>query len=474
MNKNNKIREIPDFFDKIFDTKPFSIIFSVICAVLIWFSVSVTTYKTTHVKFYNIPVSVDLTGTSAESNGLSIVSCDVEEVTVELAGDRSQIGRLKQEDLTAYLQIGNTSTTGEFNFEIAVRSDTDISFNTDSVSPSHATVKLDKIETRSFDVSASFPNIRVSAGHALDREDITCEPSVIEITGPSAQLDEISKVEVFSDKAIEIDSLYSLYAEGVRLYTEEGALMDADNLKLPSTNFQIMIPVLTQKELALTYDIRNAFSGFDLNWLRERLHLSQESITLASQTNTDFVKRDSWNIGYVTLNEIGLDFQQEIEMKISDEFINQSGFQQVTLALDNEGLSSKEIWIESDNIYIINAPEEYNCHIITRSMPITIIGETEELDKLKKQDIIVTVDLMNYNVQQSATGNPDAFISISAPTSQEEDDDSDTESETDDNLVKAWAVGGYRVAVYFEEKIVPETETTEPVQETQSFTEFIE
>ena len=218
--------------------------------------------------------------------------------------------------------------------------------------------------------------------------------------------------------------------------------MDADNLKLPSTNFQIMIPVLTQKELALTYDIRNAFSGFDLNWLRERLHLSQESITLASQTNTDFVKRDSWNIGYVTLNEIGLDFQQEIEMKISDEFINQSGFQQVTLALDNEGLSSKEIWIESDNIYIINAPEEYNCHIITRSMPITIIGETEELDKLKKQDIIVTVDLMNYNVQQSATGNPDAFISISAPTSQEEDDDSDTESETDDNLVKAWAVGG--------------------------------
>ncbi|MBR4319492.1 MAG: hypothetical protein IKP69_05510 [Oscillospiraceae bacterium] len=110
--------KIHDFLEKIFDTKPFSIIFSIICAVLIWFSISVTAYKTTHVTFYNVPLSDDLTGTLAEANGLSTVSCDVESVTVELEGNRSQIGRLTKEDLTAYLQIGNISTTGEFNFEI--------------------------------------------------------------------------------------------------------------------------------------------------------------------------------------------------------------------------------------------------------------------------------------------------------------------------------------------------------------------
>ncbi|MBR1527982.1 MAG: hypothetical protein IJ642_01620 [Oscillospiraceae bacterium] len=472
----NKIHEIPDFFEKLFNTKPFSIVFSIICAMLIWFSVSVTTYNTTHVKYYNVPVSVDLSGTPADANGLSTVSCDVEKVTVQLEGNRSQIGRLKQEDLTAYLQAGNISTSGEYSFEISVRSSTDISFSIDNVVPSHATVKLDKIESKSFDVTASFPNIRVTSGHAFNKTDVTCEPSVIEITGPSAQLAEISKVEVYSDKFVEISSLYSLYTSEVRLYTEEGALMDSDQLKIPSTNFQIMIPVLTQKELALTYDIRNAFSGFDLNWLRERLHLSQESITLASQTNTEFVKRDSWNIGYVTLDDINLDFSEEMQITLSDEYINQSGFQQVTLALDNDGLASKEFWIDSDNIYIINAPKDYKCHIITRSMPITIIGDETELDQLSKQDIIVTVDLMNYNVQQSTTGSPDAIISISASAKLNTEEDAGNEEQTtepsDENFIRLWAVGNYHVAVYFEEVTVPETEPSETAPETEDFITF--
>ena len=188
-----KIREIPDFFERLFDTRPFSIVFSIVCAILIWFAVSVTAYKTTHVTFYNIPVMPDLTGTLAEANGLSVVSCDVEKVTVEIEGNRFQIGRLTQEDLTAYLQIGNISTTGEFNFEIAVKSDTNISFNAVNIVPAQAVVKLDKIETRSYDVTASFPNVKVSAGHVLKQDEVVCEPSVIEITGPSAQLDEIAK-----------------------------------------------------------------------------------------------------------------------------------------------------------------------------------------------------------------------------------------------------------------------------------------
>lgn len=454
-----KMGRIHDFLEKIFNTKPFSVVFSILCAVLIWFSVSVTTYKTTHVTFYNIPLSDDISGTLAEANGLSTVSCNVESVTVELEGNRSQIGRLTREDLKAHLQLGNINSAGEFNFDIAVQSDTGISFNTLSISPAYATVKLDKIETETFDVTAVFPNIRVSSGHALNQDNVVCEPSVIEITGPSEQLKEISRVEVYSDKSMMIDSLYSLYAEEIRLYTKEGARLDTDDLEMPSTNFQITIPVLTQKELALTYDIRNAFSGFDLNWLRERLHLSEESITLASQTNTEFVKRDSWSVGYITLDSVTLDFSKKLEIELSDDFINQSGFQQVELTLDNEGLASREFWITADNISIVNAPKDYSCEIITRSMPITIIGEEEELNNLSTQDIIATVDLMNYNVQQNATGSPDAVISFSPKR--------DIKS-NEEKLVRTWAVGNPRVAVYFREKepeTEPETETLAPTEE---------
>ena len=138
---------------------------------------------------------------------------------------------------------------------------------------------------------------------------------------------------------------------------------------------------------------------------------------------------------------------------MKEDFINQSGFQQVTLTLDNEGLASREVWITSDNISIINAPKDYDCQIITRSMPINIIGEEEELENLSTQDIIVTVDLMNYNVQQSMTGSPDATVSISPKTDDASGDD----------LVRMWAVGNYRVAVYFTEQVqetFPETSSS--------------
>ena len=433
-----KIHDAQNFVESLFNTRPFSIAFSILCAILIWFAVSMTAYKTTHATFNHVPVSLDLAGTPAEANGLSAVSCDVEYVNVEIEGNRTQIGRLSPEDIHASIRTGNINTTGEFYFEIAVESDKNISFTASKISPEHATVRLDRIETRSFDVTASFPNVHVTSGHALDKEDVLCEPSSIEITGPSEQLSEIAKVDVYSDKALEIDSMYSLYSNEVRLYTEEGALLDDESLEIPNVNFQITIPVLTQKELELTYDIRNTPNGFDLDWLRERLELSEETITLASQTNTVFADRDTWSVGYIKLNEIGLDFTTDFIISLDEDYINQSGFQQVTLTLDNEGLASREFKVSNENISVINAPRNYDYNIITRSMTITVIGDKTELENLSTQDIIVNVDLLNYDILQSTSFSADATVSFY-------------------NQSKLWSVGNYKVALNFTEQ---ETEAT--------------
>ncbi|MDE5883727.1 MAG: hypothetical protein K2H29_01405 [Oscillospiraceae bacterium] len=442
-----KLHDFQNFLAGLLDTKPVSMIISILCAVLIWFSVSVTVYQTTHVRFYQIPLTIDLTGTPAAASGLSPVSCDVETVTVELEGNRAQIGRLTQEDLKANIITGNTDTIGEFYFEISIETDKNISF-VSTISPDYATVKLDRIETRTYDVTASVPNVQATVGHAMDKDDILFEPAQIEITGPSTQLDKISRVEAYSDKSLEIDSLYSLYTSEVRLYSPEGAILDTDDLEIPNTNFQITIPVLTQKELKLTYDIRNAPSNFNLDWLREHLHLSEESITLASQTSTVFAEREDWNLGFIKLDDIGLAFENYFTVEPGEEFINQSGFQQVGLKLDNEELISREFQVSSSNISVVNAPKNYDINIITKNLSVTVIGTEEELDALSTQDIIVTVDLLNYNITQSTSFNADAMISFYGEES------------------RIWAVGAYKVTVELTEK---PTETTIP--ETSDFTD---
>ncbi|MBQ9110962.1 MAG: hypothetical protein IJY06_06315 [Oscillospiraceae bacterium] len=426
--------------DRMTNSKPATMILSIAVALLIWFTISVTAYPTTPVTFYNIPVVVDTAGTAAEANGLSIVSCDVETVTVQIEGSRSKVGTLTEEDLTAHLSMQNVTAAGEYPLEISVKSSKNISFEVNSISPSRADVTFDKIETRSFPVTPDFPNIVILPGHTMN--EVTCDPATIDITGPAAKLDEISKAVVRSDKFAEIDSSYALYSTDVTLYNEENSILEPDAFTMPPVNFTINIPVLTQKEVPLIYDVRNVPSNFDLEWLRERLILSADTITLASNVPT-FGSQENWNLGYLKLEDIHLNYSNVFKVPVAEGVINQSGFQEVTLTLNPEGLEERTFKVSGDNISIINKPSSYDFKVITKELAISVIGPTEVLDELRTKDIVVTVDLTNYNVAQSQSFTSDSQISFIG-------------------VNNVWASGVYKIAIDYAEK---EETTTEPETE---------
>lgn len=433
----------PMTLDEFLGHRPVALVLSILLALIIWFAVIMNVYPSTPVRFYNIPVQVDLSGTNAEANGLSVVDCDVQTVNVELIGNRSQIGNLTADDLVAYADVGAISTTGQFTMNLDVKSETGISFTVDKIEPSTASVKLDKIETRTFDVEPSFPNIKIASGHTMYREDVTCEPSTIDITGPSSQLAEIGKVVVYSNKTVEISSSYAFYSSDVQLYTDEGARLDTDSIDIPSVEFQINIPILTEKELELTYDLIGVPSSFtkdDQEWLRERLKLSEESITIASMTNTALA--DSLSVGYVRLNEVGLDYSATMDITLEEGYKNQSGIQQVTLALDSEGLSSRSFRVNKDNISIINQPNTYDFTLVTKWLDISVVGDKETLDSLEADDIIVTVDLLNFDAEQYPSESFTTQASISFYQKG-----------------KIWAIGAYRIALNRQDIVSSEEQT---------------
>lgn len=428
-----KMHEIKGVFDKLTQSKPATVVLSVAFAILIWFTISVTLYPTTPKTFYSIPVKVELEGTQAGENGLSVVSCDVQTVNVQIEGSRSKIGVLTEENLTAYAVVENVTGTGVFPLEITVKSDTNVDFVVKTVSPAHANVTFDRIETRSFEVEPAFPNIVITPGHTMS--DATCNPPTIEITGPTAQLDEIDRVVANSDKKEEIDGSYVLYTSDVILYNKENSVLDAEKLTIPVTNFKIDIPVLTQAELPLTYEIRNVprdFSEDELKWLRSRLKLSTEKITLASN-NASLANQQNWHLGFIKLEEIGLNYSTTFTVPEKEGVINQSGLQQVTLTLDSEGLEEREFIVNADNVSVVNAPANYDFKVITKQVCITVIGPPEELDALSTTDIVLEIDLTNHNADQVASFSRDPVISFN-------------------NSNNVWASGVYKIALERVEK----------------------
>ena len=399
------------------------VIGSVIIAVVIWFVISITIYPTTPKTISNVPLDIDITGTSAEDNGLSVIKSDVKTVNVTIKGDRSSIGNFSADDLIASAVIENVTKAGEAELSIKIAAKkSDEKFEVTSVSPSTVNVMFDRVDTREFELSVEAPNLKAKDDLYMDVADFKCSPKKVEISGPSTQLDNIEKAAVIVKNSQELESAYTFHSSEVALYDKNGGKIDMSNLRLGDNDYTIEIPVYMQKKLDLSYDLKYAPSSFDSKSLA--LDMSVDSIKLASP-NTELEKIDKWTIGSIPLYDIGWDYNKTFEIDIPDNYKDLSNVSTVTVKLNTDGLAKKTVTV--NDISILNAPSGYNCSVNTYGLEFEIIGPEDDIAEITEKDIIASVDLLKYNIQSSSF-TADATISFP-------------------NYKKVWAVGLQKVAI---------------------------
>lgn len=417
------LKNIKNHLLNSFNNNTAMIIYSIIIAILVWFVISITIYPTTPKTLSNIPLEIDITGTSAEENDLSVISASVKNVTATIKGDRSRIGSLTSDDLVAKAVIENVNSAGEKSLNISVTGkDSDVKFEVTEVKPSSVDVMFDRIDTREYDLSVNAPNITAADGLYMDKSEFKVTPSVVEITGPSIQLDSIDKAQVYVDTKQEISTAYTFHSKDVVLYDKNESKINTDNLTFNTEDFTIDIPVYMQEELDLTYDIRYAPTNFDISSLN--IDLNVDKISLASP-NTDLQNIDTWSIGSIPLYDLDWDFNKSFTIEIPSNYKNLSNITTVTATLNQEGLAKKTVTV--NDISILNAPTNYDCTVNTYGLTFDIIGPEEDIAEITEKDILVSVDLLKYTVQSS---NFTADATISFP-----------------KYDKVWAVGLQKVSV---------------------------
>ena len=329
---------------------------------------------------------MDITGTSAEENGLSVISYETKKVTVTIQGNRSSIGSLSADDLVASAVVENVTSAGEKYLKINVISKkSDVKFDVTSVSPSTMAVMFDKIDTREFELSVEAPNVIVNNEQ-------------------------------------ELDTAYTFHSSEVVLYDKNESKIDTKNITFNTNDFTIDIPVYMQKKLDLSYDLRYAPANFDADSLS--LEMNVNTINVASP-NTELEKINTWNIGSIPLYDIDWDFNKSFELEIPENYKNLSNISTVTVKLNTDGLAKKTVTV--NDISILNAPTNYNCTVNSYGLVFDIIGPEEDIAEITEKDILVSVDLLKYTVQSS---NFTADATISFP-----------------NYDKVWAVGLQKVSI---------------------------
>ncbi len=392
---------IRDIFRKKSQTNFSLAMYSIIIAILVWFAVSLTLYPSVPKTIQKVSLDLPIGTTATYDSTLNVISCDVEDVKVKVIGSRTQIANIDSDTLTAYVDIDNVYSAGKKNLPIKVKSTNGIEFEVESIEPSTAEVVFDKYESAQFPVLPKIPNVKFNDNKTINSTEFSCEPNMVTITGPSSQIKKISTVYASSNREMVLDSSYALSSDEIQLYAEDGTVIDSSAMTFDNTSFLINIPVLTVKEVGVTVQIVNAPSNFDQSCLN--LKLSADTIKIASKNSQTEIP-DKLEIGKIILSDITPDYSRTFDLSTVLEAqgcINMSDITSITVTVDSENLSTKQITLDQSRVNIINAPNNgYDYKVITPNLNIEIVGESDVIDKITSNDIIGDVNLLNANITE--------------------------------------------------------------------------
>lgn len=375
-------------------------ILSIVVAIAIWAVVSISVYPTMERVYYNVPVKISLENTYAEANQLDVITSSTEIVTVKLSGNRSQIGEIKSEDLTAMVDVSSVMMPRSYKLHMNVECSKAAEFEVVSIEPDTISVSFDKIISKELPITPQLENVRIAQGYMSG--DAVVTPSTVTVTGPQDMVNSITKVCARVSPEKELDSTYEFTTDELVLYNNNAVISDDNEmLSFDKSAFAIQIPVFVRQTLPLEVNIINAPDKFDLDYFRSQLVFSVSAIDIAAP-NDKIKELKSLNIGTINMREVdvGSVFEFKAENFLPDGYENLTQIDTVTVTCPSEGIKKKAIAIKGKDIQFVNRPAQYEFEPVSSGMTLFVVGDEEQIDSITREDITAQIDLIDFDMQE--------------------------------------------------------------------------
>ena len=373
---------------KIYNSKAFWMIVSLLASLAIW--VYVTSVEKDESKTTFRGVKVELVGEDIlrDSKNLVVTDMDTSTVTVEVVGPRRIIGSLSSDQLVAQVDVSKLSRAAYTSqqYTIVYPDGTDTSkLSENRRTPETINFMVSAQTSKSIQVRGSFDG---SLAEGYTAEMPVFEPSTITITGSEAYLKDVEYAWVTFSKE-NVDSTYSV---------ETGfTLMDANNEPCSTTGISFStdvvtatLPLLTLKEVNLDVNI---IEGAGATKANTKITIDPVSVTLAGDSSL-LAGMNKIILATIDLTDFSSTFTETYTIPIDNELKNTTGVTKATVTVEIVGLETKTFRVT--NFSCINATEGYEADIITESKEITLRGTPEALAQIKDENIRAVADLTDY------------------------------------------------------------------------------
>ncbi|MGM9604988.1 MAG: YbbR-like domain-containing protein [Faecousia sp.] len=370
-----------------------SLVLSVFMATALWLYVITTVSPGSKQTYYNIPVVLANESVLTE-RGLMITYQSAATVTLELSGNRTDLSKVDQSnitlkaDLSAIYEPGNQipiSYTTTFPGNVASNA-----FVIESKTPGRIYLNVERRISKPIPVEVKWIG-SVPEGFIADRDNMFLEYPTIQITGPQSVTDQIEKAVIEVDltdqrESISRDCTYTLCNAG-------GEPVDAGLITTNAEQIHLEVKIQRVKDVLLAYQL---VEGGGARAEDAQITLSMDRIRVSGSEAALELMGDQLVVGVINLAEIDQDTVKTFTIPLEEGITNLTGVSEVTADIRLTGLSTKDFLIRQINV--VNVPEGLEVELITQELTMKVRGPSAQIANLTADDVMVVVDFTGAEV----------------------------------------------------------------------------
>lgn len=377
---------------RIFDSKVFWVIISLLASLVIWWNVSGQESDEITLVFSGIKVEFQGEDELLEARNLSITDVDTSSVSIIVKGNRSDIGSLRAADIKAVIDVSSITQANDMSWTY------DIVFP-DNIDRNDVTVRSRTPETINFTVIQNAKktiavkgSFEGSVAEGCVAEERVFEPSAITIEGPESELNKIAYAWVTFGRDLE-EEISATYSEtvGFTLMDENGEACSTTGIKVSADHITATQPVLKSKEIPLTV---NLIAGGGVTADDCTVEIEPKTITIAGDSRL-IDGKNNIVLASIDLSSFQNSFSQTYTIALDDGIQNLTGVAEASVSIQIGGTHTKVFNVT--NISCRNVTSGYVATIDTAELDVTLRAKDETtLEAIKPEDISIVVDLADY------------------------------------------------------------------------------
>ncbi len=361
---------------------------SVMVAFLIWITIINVIDPSTPKTIYGVPVNIINAETLTEL-GYTFDVIEGSSITIVVDGPISKTDNLTASDFYASADLSTISPLSDYVDIDVVCTKATISADDLTITLRTPSVKLsiENRETITMNVGAVFSGTPAD-GYVVGDYDVS--PMSVKITGAESIIEKIAYVVAEYD--VEGASLDITDNVALKLYDEDGNRIDASNLVLSKDTVKLKVPILAQKTVPVNYAYTGTIrDGYKVAGITSTI----DEVTIAG-TVAALSEIESIDVPAELIDVSDLDSSKVFSIRLGHYIpstVKVMSEVAAEVTVEVQQVVTRTLDIETKNINLVNANEQYEYSFLRDSITVTYSGLKSDLEEINAADINCSVDV---------------------------------------------------------------------------------